>query len=659
MKDLVLYIHGKGGSAAESGHYKPLFPGCVVMGLDYQATTPWEAGAEIYAAVSRLQADYASITLIANSIGAYFCMNAGIDGLLRKAYFISPIVDLEQLICSMMSQADATEEELQAKGRIPTPSGEDLSWAYLCYVREHPVNWKAPTEILYGSRDDLTSWEAVSSFAKEHNAKVTVMDGGEHWFHTDAQMRFLDGWMLAAAEPLPVNDATYRLLSLLGKGKGGYSYLAQRQGRQVVVKQIHHEPCDYYSFGNKIEAERRDYARLQNAGIRMPQMLAIDMTAERIVKEYIEGPTVAELVQAGISVEPYLPQVRDMAAKAMAAGLNIDYYPTNFVVHDGLLWYVDYECNDYREQWDFAHWGIQYWLSKASFRSYRDEDYEAVCDFLIELNQKDKAHINWNWARFEWMMAHPLFEKDTQDSIGLWWAQGRIVGAAIYDMYFGEAFCGALPEFHGLYPEILEYAWRELKDDAGLGISIWEGSVRELEAAREQGFFPAPQGETVLHLKLGRPLSAELPDGFRLAELDPAQEAYAFQWLLWQGFDHGTDREEFEREDPIVPQIRRHLNPRLSLTCLAPNGEKAAYCCVWFHPQSDYAYVEPVCTVPAYRGKGLAKALLWEALNRARELGAKEAYVISDLKFYERLGFEKAKRYSFYWRTGSGAKQGE
>ena len=69
-----------------------------------------------------------------------------------------------------------------------------------------------------------------------------------------------------------------------------------------------------------------------------------------------------ELVQTDVSVEPYLPQVRAMAAKAMAAGLNIDYYPTNFVVHDGLLWYVDYECNDYSEQWDFEHWGIQYWL---------------------------------------------------------------------------------------------------------------------------------------------------------------------------------------------------------------------------------------------------------------------------------------------------------
>ena len=160
---------------------------------------------------------------------------------------------------------------------------------------------------------------------------------------------------------LTVNEKAYRILRLLGKGKGGYSYLADCDGRQVVLKQIHHEPCDYYAFGNKIEAEQRDYERLQAAGIRIPQMLAIDMDTERIVKEYIEGPTVFELVKNGISTEPYLAQVRNMADKAKVAGLNIDWFPTNFVVRDGLIWYVDYECNEYMDEWSFDAWGIRYW----------------------------------------------------------------------------------------------------------------------------------------------------------------------------------------------------------------------------------------------------------------------------------------------------------
>jgi len=102
MKNAVLYVHGKGGSAAECEHYKPLFPDCKVFGLDYRTFTSWETGAEIRAAVERLKTEYDSIILIANSIGAFFSMNAGIDSLIRKTWFISPIVDMEKLICDMM-----------------------------------------------------------------------------------------------------------------------------------------------------------------------------------------------------------------------------------------------------------------------------------------------------------------------------------------------------------------------------------------------------------------------------------------------------------------------------------------------------------------------------------------------------------------------------
>ena len=162
----------------------------------------------------------------------------------------------------------------------------------------------------------------------------------------------------------------YSIIRLLGHGKGGYSYLAEADGKQVVVKQIHHEPCDYYNFGDKIEAERGDYERLRNAGIRIPEMIAIDTEAEVIVKEYIEGDTVFDCVRDGISVEPYIEQVREMASQAKAAGLNIDYFPTNFVIHDGLIWYVDYECNGYMDEWNFENWGIKYWSRTAEFEEY-------------------------------------------------------------------------------------------------------------------------------------------------------------------------------------------------------------------------------------------------------------------------------------------------
>ncbi len=159
----------------------------------------------------------------------------------------------------------------------------------------------------------------------------------------------------------------YRLIKFLGRGKGGYAYLAETEGRQAVVKKIHHEPCRYYSFGDKIEAEKWAYEQLRELGIRVAALIDIDEDAEIIVKEYIAGKTIFQLVRDGDSADIYLDQVREMAARAKEAGLNIDYFPTNFVIRDGLIWYVDYECNEYMEEWNFENWGIRYWSRTPEF----------------------------------------------------------------------------------------------------------------------------------------------------------------------------------------------------------------------------------------------------------------------------------------------------
>ena len=169
---------------------------------------------------------------------------------------------------------------------------------------------------------------------------------------------------------IKVNGAAYRVLRLLGKGKGGYSYLAEKDGRHARLKQIHHEPCSYYSFGDKIEAERKDYERIFATGIRIPKMLDVDTKNERIIKEYIDGETVFDVIASGRSADAFLPQIREMAALAKAKGLNIDYFPTNFVIRDGLIYYIDYECNDFMDEWSFENWGVKYWSYTPEFEAY-------------------------------------------------------------------------------------------------------------------------------------------------------------------------------------------------------------------------------------------------------------------------------------------------
>lgn len=195
MKNIVIYVHGKGGSAQEAEHYGTLFPDAEVVGFDYRAQTPWEAKEEFLRFFAGQRERCGSLMLVANSIGAYFSMCASAETLIDRAYFISPIVDMEKLICKMMAWAGVTEQELAEKSEIPTEFGETLSWNYLCYVREHPLHWGVPTCILYGGRDSLTSPETVTAFAERTGAELTVMPDGEHWFHTQRQLQFLDSWI--------------------------------------------------------------------------------------------------------------------------------------------------------------------------------------------------------------------------------------------------------------------------------------------------------------------------------------------------------------------------------------------------------------------------------------------------------------------------------
>ena len=171
------------------------------------------------------------------------------------------------------------------------------------------------------------------------------------------------------SDAMAVNNAEFRVIKLLGKGKGDYSYLVTNRTTQYILKQIHHEPCEYYTFGDKLCSELRDYETLRKIGIPMPRLLAVDTTQERILKEYIAGQTVAEQLKAGRMEPDWLAQVQAMYRLLCPAGLNIDYYPTNFVPCGGMLYYIDYECNTYMEQWDFEHWGIQHWTAQAPERT--------------------------------------------------------------------------------------------------------------------------------------------------------------------------------------------------------------------------------------------------------------------------------------------------
>lgn len=226
-------------------------------------------------------------------------------------------------------------------------------------------------------------------------------------------------------ERLNKNDAvnvcgsTYTVLKLLGHGKGGYSYLAESEGKRVTLKAIHHEPCEYYTFGDKIAAEMSDYGTLCDTGIRLPKLIACDREQEIIIKEYIDGPTVEELVAQNRMTPDCYAQIREMCRLVYAKGLNIDYYPTNFILQDGELYYIDYECNRYSDEWNFENWGCKYWHMSGTLPTipldYPDPDVIRVGDtyYLVSTTMhfmpgceilRSKDLVSWEHASYVYDM---------------------------------------------------------------------------------------------------------------------------------------------------------------------------------------------------------------------------------------------------------------
>ena len=115
---------------------------------------------------------------------------------LQNCMFVSPVIDMVQLIQKMMGWANVTEEQLKDEKIILTSFGQTLSWDYWRYAVEHPiVNWRVSTKILYGENDNMTDFDTIRQFAVKFYCDLTVMKNSGHWLHTEQELTVLKKWI--------------------------------------------------------------------------------------------------------------------------------------------------------------------------------------------------------------------------------------------------------------------------------------------------------------------------------------------------------------------------------------------------------------------------------------------------------------------------------
>nr|WP_302600099.1 alpha/beta hydrolase [uncultured Cellulosilyticum sp.] len=204
---IYLYIHGKCGCKEEAEAFASIVcnKGWQVLSIDLpehgerkqevNRFNPWTVVPELQTILTYVKKGWKHIGLRANSIGAWFSMQAYENESFERCLFVSPILDMSHLISNMMHWASVSEEMLQEKQEITTDFGETLSWRYFTYANNHPISkWHAPTAVLYGERDNMTERYIVEDFCKRYHVQLDVMENGEHWFHTPEQLDVLKLW---------------------------------------------------------------------------------------------------------------------------------------------------------------------------------------------------------------------------------------------------------------------------------------------------------------------------------------------------------------------------------------------------------------------------------------------------------------------------------
>lgn len=207
-RNVYLYIHGQGGNKEEASGAAEM-----ICGYDYQILSidlpehgerksernsfdPWHIVPELTDVMEFAKNDWESIALFANSIGAWFSMLSFGSERLENCFFVSPVVDMKQLILRMMSWANVSEQQLKKERSIPTTFGQTLSWEYWEYVLFHPITkWESPTKILYGENDNLIDRDGVERFAYKFHCSLEIMKNGEHWFHREEQIEVMQRWI--------------------------------------------------------------------------------------------------------------------------------------------------------------------------------------------------------------------------------------------------------------------------------------------------------------------------------------------------------------------------------------------------------------------------------------------------------------------------------
>lgn len=232
----------------------------------------------------------------------------------------------------------------------------------------------------------------------------------------------------------------------------------------------------------------------------------------------------------------------------------------------------------------------------------------------------------------------------------IWEDNGKIVAFCFYEAPVTDIYFSLQPGYEELASEMIAYADANMPiKDRKIQLILFGGQEALKRAAEQLGYYQKSE-HWDMQFDFDDVLDYPLPEGFHFVK----PEKYDMDKLskcCWKGFDHeqneGPWNHQYEQSNYLL-ETAPHATSELAVTIADDKEEYACYAGMWWTPENKLAYMEPLCTIPEYRHRGLASAALSELYRRTKTLGATHM-TGGENEFYKKIGYKPAVKWT-YWQ---------
>lgn len=279
-------------------------------------------------------------------------------------------------------------------------------------------------------------------------------------------------------------------------------------------------------------------------------------------------------------------------------------------------------------------------------------DCPKVYQFLLEIYEKDWRNgvaapfFEYAYASFGGWMDITYSYKNC-----IWEDNGEIVAFCFYEHPRTDIYFCLKPGYEELASEMVTYADKHMrcKEEEELQLILFGGQDALMKAAKQVGYYPEYENWD-MQFDFEEVLNYPLPEGFHFVK----PQEYDMDKVgkcCWKGFDHekedGLWNHQYEQSNYLL-EVAPHATFKQAVTIADEKGEYACYAGMWWTPENKLAYMEPLCTIPEYRHRGLASAALSELYRRTKVLGATHM-TGGTHEFYKAIGYKPAVKWT-YWK---------